>query len=341
LKAGATAVFSEECAKLLAKAGYKPDWFGSYSHVKDVIKEAKARVAQYAADVKAGKAMPNDPAMADDLYLANCQGGHLVQNAVFQTERNNPCKNVPGMPGFDEEWCPAMPQAGQATQDGGEHNFVSLLEQKAARNAGEVGSPYPGSAIERDCRLRANALANNRELAAANGRRATGVPGLEGGGAGGGGSSGGPAGGAAGPTGAKPNAPGASWRAPVQGNTPGDCIENFRQAGMQAMQDRCAQNRAANRAMANGGAGNSAEQGKIFRQELDDAAEKARAAAAADPKNAELKKRAALTQADATAARNALCRADQGDAIFNGNRGSGSGIVPPNPDYRSLPAILA
>ena len=41
LRGGAADMFSAECKAALLKAGYDPDWFGSYSYVGKEIKTAK------------------------------------------------------------------------------------------------------------------------------------------------------------------------------------------------------------------------------------------------------------------------------------------------------------
>ncbi len=326
-------MFSAECVKLLAKAGYSGDSFGSYSYVKGLIKDAKAAVAKYAETVAAGKPNPSLKPSAFETYLAGCQAGHLVQNAVFQTERGNPCSNVPGMPGFDESQCPCMPQAGAATAPGGEHNLATLHEQASARAAGPPGSTYPAAQIENDCANRAGQVADNQQLAAANGRSPLGVGGAEGAAPGGGASSGGDAGGAAGPSASKPNAPPKLYNAPLTGQTAGECIDSFRKAGMQAMQDRCASDKERKKNLAKANPKGDPDGGDAYRKALQAKAEEAAKAAAQDPKNEALKTAAAEAKSDATKAQNAYCRAAQGGQISSGDVGSGDGVVPKNPKF--------
>jgi hypothetical protein len=333
LNKGAAAMFSAECAKLLAKAGYSPDSFGSYSYVKGLIKDAKAAVAKYAATAVPGKANPGAKPTAFEAYLAGCQAGHLVQNAVFQTDRGNPCSNVPGMPGFDESQCPCMPQAGAATAPGGEHNLATLHEQASARAAGAPGATYPAGQIENDCANRAGLVADNQQLAAANGRSPLGVGGAEGAAAGGGAASGGDAGGAAGPSAAKPSAPPKLYNAPLTGQTAGECIDSFRKAGMQAMQDRCADDKERAKNLGKANPNNDPDGGAGYRQQLQERADLKAQQAAADPQNKAKKIAAANAQAAATKAQNAYCREAQGARIASGDSGDGNGIVPKNPRF--------
>jgi hypothetical protein len=341
LKAGATAVFSEECVKLLADAGYKPNWFGSYNHVNALLKGPRAAVAKYMAKVKAGTATEADKPTGDEWYLGNCQSGHLAQNAIFQPKdpenensgRGDPCSNVPGVPGYDEDWYPCMPQFGAASDPNGEHGLATRHEQDCASAVGVPGTPYTKEQLDLDCAERAKLVAQNGSLAVECGRNYTGPPGKEGAEAGGGAGSGGDASGAGSVSPTKPNAPSTGWKAPAEGKTPGDCIESFRKAGVQAMQDRCAdpKERAKNWSRAN--PDGDKDGGVDYRARLQKAAKDARERADKDPDNPEAQKAASRAQSNATAAQRASCRAVQGDQIANGNYGSGGGVVPPNPKF--------
>jgi len=96
--AGGMGFFNAACVKALAKAGYKPDDFGTHEEVQAKIKEAKAARTKYEDDARS-KGAPLDPHQPDPhtAMLARCQSGHLTQDALFHApgaaNRGNACAN--------------------------------------------------------------------------------------------------------------------------------------------------------------------------------------------------------------------------------------------------------
>ncbi len=323
-------MFSAQCVAALLEAGYKPEWFGSYNHVSKQIQAAKKKCAAYDEAVKKGrKKLPPKPS-ADDRYLAECQSGHLSQNACFQEPgaRGDPCKNT--VDGHHDAQYPCMPQAGHAMQKGGEHNKATLDEQKSAGAQGKPGDPYPSGQLSKDSDKRGKAVADDKKLAVKNDRKAIkregGRKGSRGAGASSRAGKAGAASGASGGSAAKPNQP---WNKELTGKTAGDCINSFRKAGEAAMKAKCENERHKNRATANGGAGKTAEQGRKHREKLEKEAAAAQAKAAKNPRSKKAQREAAAASAGATKARNANCLANQGDRLAAG-RGKNNPIVPSN-----------
>jgi hypothetical protein len=334
LRGGAADMFSEQCKALLAKAGYDPKWFGSYSHTGKQIKAAKDKVKKYDDAVKKGrKRLPPKPSDADR-YLAECQSGHLTQNAVFQEPggRGDPCNNLDSAPGHSTNDFPCMPQAGHASQPGGEHQRATLHEKDSAGAQGEPGDDYPGDQIAKDSDDRAKQIADDKKLAKKNDRSAITKKGAEeGASAGGSARSGGnasAAGGASGRSATKPNEP---WNKPLTGKTAGDCINAFRKAGEAAMRAKCRDDVEKNAAVANGGPGKTEKEGQVYREKLDQKAAKAKKEAGESPRNKKKQKAARDAQAKATRAQRAHCLARQGRKLRrDGIDGPFDGQVPTN-----------
>jgi hypothetical protein len=109
--AGGAGIFSADCVKALAKAGFKPEDFGSYKHVKGKLREARCRVRKIPLP---GQTKPPGPASEHDELLAQSTNGHLQQNALFQKTggRGNACKNEPGAECYDMQLAPCAPLPG-------------------------------------------------------------------------------------------------------------------------------------------------------------------------------------------------------------------------------------
>jgi hypothetical protein len=336
LRGGAGDMFSADCKALLAKAGYDPSWFGSYSHVTKKIKAAKDKCAKYDEAVKKGrKRLPPKPSKADE-YLADCESGHLTQNAVYQEKggRGDPCENLDSAPGHSTGDFPCMPQAGRATQDGGEHCAATVHEKESAGAQGDPGDTYEADQISKDSDDRARQVANDKALAKRNDRSAVTPAGAaEGGSAGGGAQSGGTAaaaGGVAGKGAKKPNEP---WNKPLKGKTAGDCINAFRKAGEAAMRAKCRDEAKKNREIADGPRAKNKKDGEKYRAALDQEAEDAAQEAADHPRSQKLARAARAAKARATRAKRADCLATQGDYLQkNGIDGPFDGQVPSNAD---------
>jgi hypothetical protein len=343
LRGGAADMFSAECKAALLKAGYDPAWFGSYSHVSKQIKAAKDKVAKYEDAVNKGrKRLPPKPSKTDK-YLATCQSGHLTQNAVFQEPggRGDPCSNLDSAPGHSTNDYPCMPQAGHATQDGGEHERATEHEKDSAGAQGDPGDPYPGKEIAKDSDDRGKKIADDKKLAKANDREAITKKGAtEGASAGGGAKSGksvSAASGASGRSASKPNEP---WNKPITGKTAGDCINAFRKAGEAAMRAKCRDEVEKNAAIANGPSAKTQKDGQDYRAALDQKAEDAKKAAKAAPNNEKKQKAARDAQAKATRAKNADCLARQGRKLRrDGIDGPFDGQVPTNANHEDSAAV--
>ena len=148
---GAGALFSDACKAALIAAGYDPEAFGSYDHVKSKIDEAKAAVDAGTAN-------------ASQRFLAGCQSGHLVPNSTYQSTRNNPCTNVGNPPlMYDCQLAPCMPHFGGASDYGTEHYLVTRMEGAAARDARAAGANTP-AAIEAAARDRTDVVTNTQRF---------------------------------------------------------------------------------------------------------------------------------------------------------------------------------
>lgn len=142
IKAGGGAKFSEDCENALLACGYDPDSFGSYKHVQNQIKAAQERVAAYEAAVAAGRDA-GPPPLPSDYHMANCQAGHLSQDATHRAagSRGQNCGNL--NTGYDTNAAPCMPQSAGAQTPGSEHNAASRHEMASAV-AGRAAPPNPG-----------------------------------------------------------------------------------------------------------------------------------------------------------------------------------------------------
>jgi len=153
--AGGTDMMSAECKKIVEKAGYPADCFGSYDDVKGKIDEAKANVKKYEEDCRRGhkKIDPAKPS-ARDRFLANCQSGHLSQNAIFQQpgQRGNSCANiVPGAEGYHARLAPCMPMPGPSGAPGTPHTLVTAEENETTRQlVGDEQRPTPPKYLPMD-----------------------------------------------------------------------------------------------------------------------------------------------------------------------------------------------
>lgn len=109
--AGGAGIFSADCVKALARAGFKPEDFGSYKHVKGKLREARCRVRGIP---EPGKTTPPGPPSKHDELMAQSTNGHLQQNALFQKTggRGNSCKNEPGAECYDMQLAPCAPLPG-------------------------------------------------------------------------------------------------------------------------------------------------------------------------------------------------------------------------------------
>ncbi len=134
VKAGGAAMFSADCAKALAKAGYSPDDFGSYDHVSERIQQAKQDRQNYVAQQRRN-GQPVDPHGPDPhtAMLARSQSGHLSQDAAYREPggRGNACNNHTGPPpapdarGYHSNMAPCMP-----------------MPTHSERGRGTIGSPH-------------------------------------------------------------------------------------------------------------------------------------------------------------------------------------------------------
>lgn len=142
VKGGGAAKFSEDCENALLACGYDPDAFGSYSHTQNQIKAARARVDAYNAAVAEGRDA-GPPPLPSDYHMANCEAGHVSQDATHRAagSRNDICGNL--YDGYDTNLAPCMPQSRSASTPGSEHNAASRHEMASAV-AGRAAPPNPG-----------------------------------------------------------------------------------------------------------------------------------------------------------------------------------------------------
>ena len=153
LLAGGAGIFSADCVKALAKAGFEPGDFGSYDHVKQRIREAKRRVRECKPGAKPGE--PGGPS-AHDALLAQSTNGHLQQNALFQRRRGNACQNEPPGPGgtpagalcydLQEAPCAPLPRGTERANRGTSHWASGAGESAVADRIG-VGNPVTNRQI--------------------------------------------------------------------------------------------------------------------------------------------------------------------------------------------------
>lgn len=121
LKGGGAAFFDAACVAALAKCGYSPEDFGTYSDVRERIKQKRAECdlhddfhrdpqgpppgctgrqredRQRALDrhvAENGQSPPPEPT-PEDRRMARSQSGHLTQNATQQSLRGDVCSNPP------------------------------------------------------------------------------------------------------------------------------------------------------------------------------------------------------------------------------------------------------
>jgi hypothetical protein len=157
LRAGGGIGFSPDCVKALAACGLSPDDFGTYDEVKARISAAKSKVWDYDQAKKNKTKLPPKPT-AHDRYLANSEGGHLRQNALFQRRRGNFCQNedgklnsnYPGAAGYHADWAPCGPHfvgAGRGKR-GSTHWLVGRREAEM-RDLGKPGTKVKPEEIQK------------------------------------------------------------------------------------------------------------------------------------------------------------------------------------------------
>jgi hypothetical protein len=147
LLAGGAGIFSADCVKALARAGFEPGDVGSYEHVTERIREAKRRVRECKPGAKPGD--PGGPSPHDAL-LAQSTNGHLQQNAIFQRRRGNACENErPGKGGtpagalcYDLQTAPCAPlPKGTESANRGTSHWASAAGESAVADRLGVGAP--------------------------------------------------------------------------------------------------------------------------------------------------------------------------------------------------------
>ncbi len=156
VKGGGAAKFSTECENALLACGYDPDSFGDYKHVQNQISAAQARCDRWDNMTDAERrANPQLQPLPSDRHMANCEAGHLSQDAVHREggSRGNNCGNLND--GYDTDRAPCMPQSRSASTPGSEHNLASRHEMASAEAArrDSGSSDYPAdlrNAHERD-----------------------------------------------------------------------------------------------------------------------------------------------------------------------------------------------
>ncbi len=137
--AGGAGIFSADCVKALARAGFKPEDFGSYQHVKGKLREARCRVRGIP---EPGKTTPPGPPSKHDELMAQSTNGHLQQNALFQSERGNACSNEPGAECYDMQLAPCAPlPAGSESQKIGTSFWAGGSGESKFASGKDAGAP--------------------------------------------------------------------------------------------------------------------------------------------------------------------------------------------------------
>jgi len=256
IKAGDTGAWDQDCINAVMKVGFHPDDFGSYDHTLKKIREAKDRVIQAQVGKKYGRSdMPTPPLTDHDRLLNRCQAGHLTQNAVFQRNRYNNCQNeragdppseYPGADGYHHDGAPCGPHpvnpgGRKAPQEGTTHWAVGRNEANIANQDGQTlppGASLTADQINENARgtaLRTAAGALPDDMQGTNGRdrnrkngeasaRASSAAALQAQGAGGGSTAGADA----------------ATISDADKQKAADCIEAFRQRGLEKMREKVA-----------------------------------------------------------------------------------------------------
>jgi hypothetical protein len=148
VKAGGPVVFDAECQKALVQCGYDPEAFGTYKQVKAKIDEAKAKVKKW-EETPAAQRGSLTPPTADERFLAQCQSGHISQDALYRkaSGRDSPCDNHPGAAGNVTGLAPCMPHFGSKGEVGSIHHQVCTSEFNSARACGVPGTPMDAKQI--------------------------------------------------------------------------------------------------------------------------------------------------------------------------------------------------
>jgi hypothetical protein len=175
LLAGGAGIFSADCVKALARAGFEPGDFGSYNRVKQRIRQAKRRVRNAKPGAKPGE--PGAPS-AHDKLLAQSTNGHLQQNALFQRKRGNACQNEkpgdggPGAPCYDLGLAPCapLPRGTERAHRGTSHWAGGAAESAFAKDK-KKGAPVSSA--------QCNKLAKNTIRLVAKGPTRSDVKGME------------------------------------------------------------------------------------------------------------------------------------------------------------------
>ncbi|HJL19802.1 MAG TPA: hypothetical protein RMH99_29330 [Sandaracinaceae bacterium LLY-WYZ-13_1] len=287
VKGGNSLFFSAKCVALLAQCGYSPDDFGTYDQVQKRCATARDKCELYDAQVRArqqaiaGGASESEapevtaPEPSDhERFLADCQSGHLAQDASMRNSRDdddnpgrgNPCANDGRVDGYETRLAPCMPHQGAADEPGTQHHLVSVMEndQPVAHEGLRRNGDYPRQNLDDDCHARTEAAlqwrrenAGSWNLAADNGSPndppqitdASAAAYFEG-------------------TDPKEGAELQGTPKELTGETAADCIESFREAGEAEMKAKCQRDLEKNQATANGGPDRTDEEGRAYREEL-------------------------------------------------------------------------
>lgn len=235
LNGGAADAFSARCKALLAKAGFEPDDFGSYSHVNSRINAAKARVATAVAK--------GQTPSAHDQFLNDCTPGHLQQDGLFRPagSRDDPCEVL--VDGYDTRRAPTMPSRGDGDAVGTDEWRMGLHERNSIRNRGlDTGHTYPREQMDLDAddRLKHIERLNQRDTTAVQG--GSGPQAANG-------ANTGDASQANGAQGGSGNSSGGSGSGTLDGETAAECINAFRHAAHKEMLRQCIAEKPENEAL--------------------------------------------------------------------------------------------
>ena len=330
--------------------------------VKSQTAAARRKVAAWDAyDAGTGPKPSGERPTERERWLAECQSGHLEQNAVHQNVRGDVCSNPPscrqtyvspgdragagataapgggfytnrvgsgcnGTPGYSEDGAACMPQQGSATNRGDGHHFATQSERRDSHAQGQPGGTYPRDAATSDADARTTSLLRDH----GNGRpnQPQGTTAATGGtAAGAAGAATGEAGDAAAVgDGAATNPAQASPAVGSVAEFAAECINQRRREINQQMVQQCMDREARNRAAAGS---DSARQAALTARE--DAERRLAETTEGTPEHEQARRDYRRASARHTRMQRSACLAEQGAWLNDPNNQAGPCVVPNNP----------
>jgi hypothetical protein len=132
-----------ECKKALANCGFPEIAFGSYSQVLKAQAAARKITSGGTPPTSGvGKTVAGLPGPQQQ-FLAQGQSGHMATNSLFKQPggRGDPCANLPGCAGYDDNAAAATVHQGMSTDPGTPHYEITQAEGPFAQTqAGPNGT---------------------------------------------------------------------------------------------------------------------------------------------------------------------------------------------------------